>query len=60
MSRPPKKSPEKCVEVHIYMTFAMKVKLTRIAVKNHRSVTGQIEHYIKMGLDREREEVVSR
>lgn len=46
----PKKTPERSVESHIYMTPQTKALLERFAQKSCRSVNGQILYYIQEGL----------
>lgn len=48
--QPSKKAPAKSVETHVYMTPAMKAKIRRVAKRNCRSVTGQIQHYLERAL----------
>ena len=51
MTQPPKRQPERSVEAHIYITPALKKRLKKYAELNHRSVNGQILHYVQSGID---------
>jgi len=43
--------PKKSVETHVYMTPEIKKRLEHFAKLNHRSVNGQIMHYIQSGVE---------
>ncbi len=45
------KSPDKSVETHVYMPLAMKRLLKKAASQAHRSVNGQILHYVQRGIE---------
>jgi len=48
--KPPKEPKEERWQTHVYLTPADFKKLAEIAERESRSVTGQIQHYIRMGL----------
>lgn len=50
MTSKPTKDSSRSQEAHIYMTPAMKKDLARLARQSHRSVNGQILHYVQRGL----------
>jgi hypothetical protein len=45
-----KKTAAKTVEIHVYLTPELKSRIEEWADKCHRSVNGQVLHYIERGM----------
>jgi hypothetical protein len=51
MTKPPKPPKEERWQTHVYLSPADFKRLAEIAERESRSVTGQIQYYIRQGLD---------
>lgn len=54
VTKPRKDSPEPRWQTHVYLSEADYTKLKAVADRDSRSLTMQIQHYIRQGIAREK------